>query len=149
MADRPADSDSLPSTPDYVGLVSFLVKPLLDAPDSLRVDCEVSPNTPRPNKARVWIRLAFEGSDRGRVFGRSGRNIQAVRTVLQAAAQSVGQTLHLDVFSTDADGEAASQDSQQFTDSRPESTRPTRRQDVLSEAPRSPVVKAPPKRRNQ
>lgn len=81
------------ASPDYVGLVRFLVEPFLESPTSLRVDCE------RSNaKERVWIRLAFEGADKGRVFGRGGRNIQAIRTVIQAVAQAAGQFVHLDIY---------------------------------------------------
>lgn len=53
---------------------------------------------------RVLVRLAFEGDDKGRVFGRGGRNIQAVRTVLQAVAQTVGQSAHLEVFGSQSGG---------------------------------------------
>ncbi|MCU0568721.1 MAG: KH domain-containing protein [Oculatellaceae cyanobacterium Prado106] len=90
------DTSVLPSTPsispDYPGLVTYLVKPFLESPDSLKVDCEVS------RSARILVRVAFEGEDKGRVFGRGGRNIQAVRTVLQAVAQAAGQVAHLEVF---------------------------------------------------
>ena len=81
------------SSLDYSGLVRFLVLPFLESPDSLRVDCEISPRT-----SRVLVRVAFEGEDKGRVFGRGGRNIQAIRTVLQAVAQSAGRMAHLEVF---------------------------------------------------
>jgi uncharacterized protein len=94
VSDLPPSSQSASTpTPDYAGLVRYLVQPFLDSPDLLRVDCEVSPRT-----MRVLVRLAFEGDDKGRVFGRGGRNIQAVRTVLQAVAQAVGQSAHLEVF---------------------------------------------------
>ncbi len=87
-------SASLQDTnPDYVGLVRFLVEPFLESPQRLSVDCEKS-----HAKERVWIRLAFEGTDKGRVFGRGGRNIQAIRMVLQAAAQAAGQSVHLDIY---------------------------------------------------
>lgn len=79
--------------PDYAGLVRFLVEPFLEVPDSLKVDCEVS-----QSKAKIWVRLAFEGSDKGRVFGRGGRNIQAIRTVLEGVARSTGYAAHLDVY---------------------------------------------------
>jgi predicted RNA-binding protein YlqC (UPF0109 family) len=79
--------------PDYAKLVRFLVQPFLESPDALRLDCEISPRT-----SRVLIRLAFEGEDKGRVFGRGGRNIQAIRTVIQAVAQLAGHTAHLEVF---------------------------------------------------
>jgi uncharacterized protein len=78
--------------PNYVGLVRFLIEPFLDSSEQLRVDCETSA------RGRVLIRLAFEGDDKGRVFGRGGRNIQAVRTVLQAVAQASGKSAHLEVF---------------------------------------------------
>jgi uncharacterized protein len=74
------------SAPDFSRLVEFLVQPFLDTPSALKLDCET-----HPAKARVWIRLAFEGSDKGRVFGRNGRNIQAIRTVVEAAA-------HLEIY---------------------------------------------------
>jgi uncharacterized protein len=69
------------------------------------VDCEVAPG-PR----RVLIRMAFEGEDKGRVFGRGGRNIQAIRTVLQAVAQTVGYTAHLDVYGSQSGGAEGSED---------------------------------------
>jgi uncharacterized protein len=86
-------SPPLPVAPQYDRLVRFLVQPFLESPESLRVDCEISPRT-----MRVLIRVAFEGEDKGRVFGRGGRNIQAVRTVVQAVAQTAGHTAHLEVF---------------------------------------------------
>ena len=79
--------------PDYAGLVRFLVEPFLESPTALSVDCERS-----ASKGRVWIRLAFEGADKGRVFGRGGRNIQAIRMVIQAVAQAAGQSAHLDIY---------------------------------------------------
>ena len=81
------------ASPDYIGLVRFLVAPFLESPASLSVDCERS-----SSKGRVWIRLAFEGADKGRVFGRGGRNIQAIRMVIQAVALAAGQSAHLDIY---------------------------------------------------
>jgi uncharacterized protein len=92
--------------PDYDRLVRYLVQPFLDAPDLLRVDCEVSPRT-----QRVLIRVAFEGEDKGRVFGRGGRNIQAVRTVVQAVAQAAGHSAYLEVFGSQANGLGGSRES--------------------------------------
>ncbi|MBD2059368.1 KH domain-containing protein [Oculatella sp. FACHB-28] len=88
-----ANSAQKTASPDFAGLVKFLVEPFLESPQSLSVDCEVSPRI-----GRVLVRLAFEGEDKGRVFGRGGRNIQAIRTVLQAVAQTVGYSAHLDVY---------------------------------------------------
>jgi uncharacterized protein len=89
--------------PDYVGLVRFLVVPFLEVPEALKVDCEIS-----QVRSRVWVRLAFEASDKGRVFGRGGRNIQAIRTVLDGIAKADGFSVHLDVFGStrEAGGES-------------------------------------------
>lgn len=86
---------------DYAKLVRFLIQPFLESPDSLSVDCEISPNT-----ARVWLRVAFESEDKGRVFGRGGRNIQAIRTVIAAAAALAGHSIHLDIYGSGAGSEA-------------------------------------------
>ena len=97
--------DSQAVTPDYARLVQFLVRPFLESPDSLSVDCETSPST-----ARVWIRVAFEGEDKGRVFGRGGRNIQAIRTVIAAAAAAAGHSVYLDIYGSQASTNTISDD---------------------------------------
>ncbi len=90
------------ASPNYAGLVEFLIGPFLESPGSLRVDCEL-----HPRQSRVWVRLAFEDPDKGRVYGRGGRNIQAIRTTLEAVAQTAGQSLYLDIY----DGEAGDRNS--------------------------------------
>lgn len=85
--------------PDYVTLLQFLIEPFLESPELLKIDCEAS-----PSKARIWIRLAFEGADKGRVFGRGGRNIQAIRTVLEAVAKAAGYSAHLEIYGSQSQG---------------------------------------------
>jgi len=79
--------------PHYTELVRFLLTPLLDSPENLRIDCE-STN----QNQRVWIRLALEQTDQGKVFGRGGRNLSAIRTVLKAAALAAEQSVYLDIY---------------------------------------------------
>ncbi len=79
--------------PDYIALVKFLIEPLLDRPDALSIDCEIN-----AKGDRVRIRLAFDLGDKGRVFGRNGRNIQAVRTIVTTAAQASDQTVYFDIY---------------------------------------------------
>jgi len=93
MPNTDGKAGSLSSTPNYLDLVRFLVEPFLSAPSSLSVDCEYS-----HDRQRVLIRMACEGDDKGRVFGRGGRNLQAVRSVLSAAATLAGQSVRLDVY---------------------------------------------------
>jgi uncharacterized protein len=82
-----------PNSPDYGQLVKFLFQPFLSAADAIGVDCEYT-----IERRRVWIRVAIATADQGSAFGRGGRNIQAVRTILQTAATAVGQSVHLDVY---------------------------------------------------
>lgn len=88
---NPSDQTS----PNYPELVHLLVAPLLEHPEALKIDSEIN-----QAKARIWIRVAFEGSDKGRVFGRGGRTIQAIRTTIEAAAQAAGQMAYLEIYGT-------------------------------------------------
>lgn len=89
----PETSVTVQGSPNYPQLVQFLVEPFLDSPELLSIDCEQL-----NNNQRVWVRLAFDNKERGKVFGRGGRNIQAIRTVLETAASSAGQFLYLDIY---------------------------------------------------
>ncbi|MGF1458279.1 MAG: KH domain-containing protein [Leptolyngbyaceae cyanobacterium] len=80
-------------TPDYEGLVGYLMKPFLDSPDALKTDLEKVSGKPR-----MLLRVAFDAEDRGRMFGRGGRNIQAIRTVLETTAALHEERISLDVY---------------------------------------------------
>lgn len=107
--------------PDYTQLVRFLVQPFLESPNSLSIDCEFSPNT-----ARVWLRVAFEGEDKGRVFGRGGRNIQSIRTVIAAAAALAGHSVYLDIYGGSQTSEAESPNRSEQPKSREQRPVPTK-----------------------
>ncbi|HHP7245716.1 MAG TPA: KH domain-containing protein [Elainellaceae cyanobacterium] len=113
-----SSAGSQSSEPDYTQLVRFLVQPFLESPQSLKVDSEVSGRT-----GRVLIRLAIEGEDKGRVFGRGGRNIQAIRTVIQAISKAAGHVAHLEIYGG-APTEHTSHDRPRS--SKPPSRRPSR-----------------------
>ncbi|WP_341526308.1 KH domain-containing protein [Nostoc sp. UHCC 0302] len=87
------------ASPNYAGLVHFLVQPFLESPETLSVDCEISHTL-----KRAWVRIAFDSTDKGKVFGRGGRNIQAIRTVIAAAAELAGQSVYLDIYGNTAPG---------------------------------------------
>nr|WP_040483536.1 KH domain-containing protein [Lyngbya aestuarii] len=105
------------ASPDYAQLVRFLIEPFLETPDSLRVDCERS-----LAQQRTWIRLAFEAEDKGRVYGRGGRNIQAIRTVLSAIAEAAGESVYLDIYDNQSNGSSRPR----VSPSRPSPRRTTR-----------------------
>ncbi len=90
-------SSTQSNLPDYGQLVRFLFQPFASETAAIDVDCEYT-----LDRQRVWIRVAIGSSDQGIAFGRGGRNIQAIRSVLQAAAAIVGQSIHLDVYGSNS-----------------------------------------------
>ena len=78
---------------DYVDLVRFLLEPLVENPEHLKLDQEML-----RGGERVLVRIALEEVERGRVLGRGGRNIQALRHVLHAAGNLANQEIHVEFF---------------------------------------------------
>lgn len=81
------------SKPDYRQLAAFLIQPLLDFPEQLTVSSELT-----LGGKKTWLRVAFATADKGRVFGRGGRTIQAIRVVLECSARVAEQEVYLEVF---------------------------------------------------
>jgi uncharacterized protein len=116
-------SSSPTNSPDYEQLVKFLFKPFLSASQTLAVNCEYT-----AERNRVWLRIAVAGDDQSTAFGRGGRNIQAIRTVLQAAATGVNQSIHLDVYGSNASSRhEESERPPERTENRPPRIAPNRR----------------------
>lgn len=79
---------------DYEAIAHFLMAPFLDNPAALKFHVETL-----AGGKKLWLRAAFdETEDKGRIFGRGGRNINAIRTVVAAAAKLAGMTVNLSVF---------------------------------------------------
>ena len=83
--------------PNYTELVKFLLRPFVGKLDALKVDCE----TFRKNQ-RVWIRLALDDEDKGRILGRGGRNLQTIRTALSTAGSQVNQLVFLEIYTKES-----------------------------------------------
>lgn len=123
----------LPATGlNYIGLVRFLVQPFLESPESLSVDCEMSYSL-----KRAWIRIAFSPTDREKVFGRRGRNIQAIHTVIAAAAELAGQSVYLDIY----ENNIQNWDSMPFDKEQEERTLPSKSRERRSGSLPRPVAK--------
>jgi predicted RNA-binding protein YlqC (UPF0109 family) len=73
-------------------LVEFLVKSLTDHPDEVLL-------AEREQEETVHIELKVAEDDVGKVIGKNGNTINAIRTVLQAAASSRKKRAKLDVLS--------------------------------------------------
>lgn len=87
-------SQSPTSERDFEAIARFLMAPFLDQPEVLKFHSETL-----LGGKKLWLRAAFdEGEDKGRVFGRGGRNINAIRTVIASAAKLSEMTVNLSVF---------------------------------------------------
>ena len=79
-------------TEDLAGLVDSIVRPLVDEPDAL----EVTSVEAEDGGMVIEIRVA-EG-DAGKVIGRQGRVIKAIRTLARAAASRSGKLVEVELI---------------------------------------------------
>ncbi|MEA2681726.1 MAG: uncharacterized protein QOK05_54 [Chloroflexota bacterium] len=82
-------------TTDYAGLVEFIVKNIVEKPDAVEVDG----NSRRHRSQTVEVRL--DPGDVGRVIGKGGKNIEAIRAVVKAAAIKDHQRVNVEVITED------------------------------------------------
>ncbi len=72
-------------------LVSTLVRGLVREPGRVRVH-------ERTVRGRLVIEVTVDPEDRGRVIGRDGRTVKALRTVLGAVARKHGDSCQLEII---------------------------------------------------
>ncbi|HJW08882.1 MAG TPA: KH domain-containing protein [Holophagaceae bacterium] len=84
---------------DLAAFLSDVLTPLLDHPEAFKV--EVSGEG---RKREVLIHA--DQRDRGRIIGKSGRMISALRTLCQAAGEKAGIRVELELHEEDGAGEA-------------------------------------------
>jgi predicted RNA-binding protein YlqC (UPF0109 family) len=75
--------------------VELIIKSLASNPAAVVVDEEE--NTPE----LISLRVTVDEADRGRIIGRQGRTINALRTVVKAVAMKNQQKVQLEVSATD------------------------------------------------
>ncbi len=78
--------------PNYPALARFLLEPFLDYPEELRISCELL-----ARGTKHWVRISMSESDRGRAYGRGGRNIQSIRQVLENVGQAHGHVVSVEI----------------------------------------------------
>ena len=71
-------------------LLVLLVRPIVDEPDRVEVEASESEN-------RVELALTVAPDDVGKVIGRGGRTIRAIRTVIKAASVNAGKRVSVEV----------------------------------------------------
>ncbi|MBP8001446.1 MAG: KH domain-containing protein [Chloroflexi bacterium] len=75
----------------YVELVEYMVKSLVDDPESVAVE-------ETRETGQVLLELRVAEPDMGRVIGKSGRVINAVRSIVQIAAAKKGDRVSLELI---------------------------------------------------
>lgn len=71
--------------------VEKIITSLVNEPDAVEVD-EIADG----KNVRIEVRVA--DSDMGRIIGREGRTVKAIRSILFAAGQKHGKRFHLDLI---------------------------------------------------
>ncbi len=74
-------------------LVEYVVKSLVESPDEVSVE-EIDEST------ETVLELTVAGPDMGRVIGKSGRVINAIRTLAQVAAAKQGKRVSVELVET-------------------------------------------------
>lgn len=77
--------------PEYGALVESIVKRLVNAPDKVEV------TTDRSSSGAVLVTISTAPDDVGRVIGRRGSTINAIRLVAKAAAVKPNEKVDVDL----------------------------------------------------
>jgi len=72
-------------------LIEYIAKSITDNPDAVKV------TETTDEEGRVVIRLEVAQEDKGKVIGRQGRVVQAMRTLLRVAAVKKGTRVNLEI----------------------------------------------------
>src|ERR1700694_1603624 len=84
-------------TTDYVDLVMFIVKNLVDKPEAVVVE------GPQGRGRSETVEIRLDPVDVGRVIGKGGRNIEAIRALVKASAIKEHHRVNVEVISEDED----------------------------------------------
>ncbi|MBD8068324.1 KH domain-containing protein [Bacillus sp. PS06] len=71
-------------------LIETIVKPLVDYPDQVSVE-------EKSDERNITYLLSLNKEDIGKVIGKQGRVIKAIRTVVYAAGTSHNKRIHLEI----------------------------------------------------
>lgn len=71
-------------------LLTQIVKQLVDNPDRVEIAVNVGATT-------VMFEIAAVKSDVGKILGKRGRTIEAIRTIMMSAAGKIGKRVYVEV----------------------------------------------------
>ena len=75
--------------PDISELVRHLARQLVDQPDAVEVETK--------DGSPILYEIRVAPDDQGRIIGRDGRTIQAIRTLVAAAAKKSGESCNVEL----------------------------------------------------
>ncbi len=78
-------------TNDITGLVDCIVRPLVDFEDDLEI-------TSHEEDGAVLIEISVNEEDTGKIIGRQGRVIKAIRTLVRAAASRNDMRVEVEIL---------------------------------------------------
>lgn len=76
---------------DIVGLVEVIVTPLIEFPDELQIESSIEGDG-------IIVEMRVNPEDAGKVIGRQGRVIKAIRTLARAAASKDGVQVEVELL---------------------------------------------------
>ena len=77
--------------PDYIELVDLIVRRLVTKPDEVKISED------RSDSGAILLTIKVAGEDIGRVIGKKGSTINAIRHVAKAATVKSGEKVDVDV----------------------------------------------------
>jgi predicted RNA-binding protein YlqC (UPF0109 family) len=86
-------------TVDYVDLVDYIVKNIVDHPEAVVV------GTVQGRGRSETLEIRLDPGDVGRVIGKGGRNIEAIRSLVKASAIKEHHRVNVEVIADDAETE--------------------------------------------
>jgi predicted RNA-binding protein YlqC (UPF0109 family) len=79
------------SVADTEALVRYVIMSLVDMPDAVAIECKESDNS-------IAFEVTLDPSDVGKVIGRQGRIIKAIRTLARAAGSSDDKQVEVEIL---------------------------------------------------
>lgn len=97
---------------DLEAFLTDVLTPMLDHPEALRVEVIAK------GRGREVL-IHAEGEDRGRIIGRSGRVISALRTLCLTAGEKAGLDVRLELFEEEDEADRPPRSPRRSADPRP------------------------------
>ena len=88
---KPQKTKAAPGEPDVRAFVEFVVRSLVDAPDDVNVKTV-------EGDRQTTVEVACQKTDIGKVIGKGGKTISAIRTLANGAGGRLGKRIMVEVL---------------------------------------------------